>query len=252
MLYAMAATTLAGLSTGLGGLLGVLRRPGRRGMAFSLGFGAGVMITVSLADMLPEAMERYRAAFSPAGAAGAAASLAALGMAAALLLGRLVPEPRLFAGRGEEARVLHSALVTALALVAHNLPEGVLTLFSGLEDPTLGLRLAVAVALHNLPEGLAVALPVYYATRSRAKGAAAALVSGLAEPAGALAAFALLGGRLTAGLVTGLVALVSGVMCWVSVAELLPTGFSLGRRGDTAAGFGAGLLAMTLGIGLLS
>ena len=35
MLYAMMATTLAGLSTALGGALGALRRPGRRGMAFS-------------------------------------------------------------------------------------------------------------------------------------------------------------------------------------------------------------------------
>ena len=62
----------------------------------------------------------------------------------------------------------------------------------------------------------------------------------------------MLGGRITASLVTGMAALVCGVMCWVSVAELLPTGLSLGRKEVTAAGFGAGLLAMTLGIALLS
>jgi ZIP family zinc transporter len=32
---------------------------------------------------------------------------------------------------------------------------------------TLGLTLAVAIALHNIPEGVAVAMPVYFATRSR-------------------------------------------------------------------------------------
>ena len=47
-------------------------------------------------------------------------------------------------------------------------------------------------------------------------------------------------------------ALVSGVMCWVSAAELLPTALSLGKKETAAAGFGAGLLAMTLGIALLS
>lgn len=31
----------------------------------------------------------------------------------------------------------------------------------------LGLTLAVAIALHNIPEGVAVAMPVYFATRSR-------------------------------------------------------------------------------------
>ena len=127
-----------------------------------------------------------------------------------------------------------------------------MTLFAALDDPAVGLRLAVAIGLHNLPEGLAVALPVLYATKSRGRAFLAALASGLAEPAGALLAFGVLGGRITASLVTGMAALVCGVMCGVSVAELLPTGLSLGRKEVTAAGFGAGLLAMTLGIALLS
>lgn len=252
MLYAMLATTLAGLSTALGGALGALRRPGRRGMAFAMGFGAGVMLSISLMDMLPAALGKYLAAFPPLRAGAMAASLVLLGLAAGALLDRLLPEEAAFGRPGEEGRVLRSALVTALALVAHNLPEGVMTLFASLEDPSVGTRLAVAIGLHNLPEGLAVALPVYYATRSRAKAAAAALASGLAEPAGALLAWTALGGCITAGLVTGLAALVSGVMCWVSVAELLPTGLSMARRETAAAGFGAGLLTMTLGIALLS
>ena len=251
MLYAMAATTLAGLATALGGALGALRRPGRQGMAFAMGFGAGVMLAVSLMDMLPGALGRYLAAFAPLRAGAMAASLVLLGLAAGWLLERVLPEEAAFSG-GEEGRVLRSALVTALALVGHNLPEGAMTLFASLDDPAVGLRLAVAIGLHNLPEGLAVALPVLYATKSRGRAFLAALASGFAEPAGALLAFGVLGGRITASLVTGMAALVCGVMCWVGVAELLPTGLSLGRKEVTAAGFGAGLLAMTLGIALLS
>lgn len=252
MLYAMAATTLAGLATALGGALGALRRPGRQGMAFAMGFGAGVMLAVSLMDMLPGALGRYLAAFAPLRAGAMAASLVLLGLAAGWLLERALPEEAAFSAGGEEGRVLRSALVTALALVGHNLPEGAMTLFASLDDPAVGLRLAVAIGLHNLPEGLAVALPVLYATKSRGRAFLAALASGLGEPAGALLAVGVLGGRITASLVTGMAALVCGVMCWVSVAELLPTGLSLGRKEVTAAGFGAGLLAMTLGIALLS
>ena len=82
MLYAMAATTLAGLATALGGALGALRRPGRQGMAFAMGFGAGVMLAVSLMDMLPGALGRYLAAFAPLRAGAMAASLVLLGLAA--------------------------------------------------------------------------------------------------------------------------------------------------------------------------
>ena len=142
MLYAMAATTLAGLATALGGALGALRRPGRQGMAFAMGFGAGVMLAVSLMDMLPGALGRYLAAFAPLRAGAMAASLVLLGLVAGWLLERALPEEAAFSAGGEEGRVLRSALVTALALVGHNLPEGAMTLFASLDDPAVGLRLA--------------------------------------------------------------------------------------------------------------
>ena len=134
----------------------------------------------------------------------------------------------------------------------HNLPEGVLTLFAGAADSALGLRMALAVALHNLPEGLAVALPLYYATGSRRQAVGAAFASGLAEPVGAVLAYALVGGRLRPGFLNGLLVLVAGVMVWVSLAQLVPTALAFGGRRAGAAGFGAGVAVMAIGIALLS
>ena len=135
--------------------------------------------------------------------------VASLGLALAALLERCLPEQP---GRGLDGRragALRSALITGAALVLHNLPEGVLTLFAGAADSALGLRMALAVALHNLPEGLAVALPLYYATGSRRRAVGAAFASGLAEPAGAVLAYALVGGRLRPGFLNGLLVLVA-------------------------------------------
>ena len=98
MWYAMVATTLAGLATALGGVLGALYRPGRRGMAFAMGFGAGVMLSISLMDMLPAALGRYLAVFSPLRAGAMAASLVLIGLAAGALLEKLLPEEKAFAG----------------------------------------------------------------------------------------------------------------------------------------------------------
>lgn len=147
---------------------------------------------------------------------------------------------------------MRGALVTGLALLAHNLPEGALTLFAGVADPAAGLRLSLAVGLHNLPEGMAVAAPLYYATRSRAKAVGAAFASGLAEPLGAVLAFGLLGSFLTPGFLNGLLAGVAGVMCWASAFELLPMAYRLGPAPRAAAGFAAGVLTMLLGISLLT
>lgn len=263
MLFALTLTTLAGLSTGLGGLVVcLLRRPRERTMAFSLGFAGGVMLTVSLSDMLPHTVETYAAGMARFSAALASASLCVAGMVIALLLERCIPDEAELAVRraGDAAQgpraesaaqktgALRSALVTTAAIVLHNLPEGILTLFTSYASPALGITLTLAIALHNIPEGIAISVPIYYATHSRTRAVLYALFSGLAEPAGALLAFFLLRGFLSPLFLNGLIAIVAGIMIEVSIHELLPESFSYGRRGFAAGGLAVGILAMSVGI----
>lgn len=254
MLFALLISGLAGLSTGIGGLVVLFfRRPGERMMSFSMGFAAGVMMTVSLSDMLPHTVETYCQTMPVTTAALCSTSLCLMGMVAAMLLERCIPsESEMATGRdGVPAGALRSAMVTTAAIVMHNLPEGILTLFTSYADPSLGLTLAAAVALHNIPEGFAISVPVYYATGSRARGVWYALASGLAEPAGAVLAFSLLRGFLSPLFLNGLIALIAGVMLYVSVSELIPQGFSASRHGGAAAGLCVGILVMSIGIHLV-
>ena len=262
MLFALTLTTLAGLSTGLGGLVVLLfKRPRARMMAFSMGFAGGVMLTVSLSDMLPHTVETYSDTMGRFPAALASASLCVMGMLIALLLERCIPDEKELAARpdGHAARgtpainpgALRSAMVTTAAIVLHNLPEGILTLFTSYASPTLGATLTLAIALHNIPEGIAISVPVYYATNSRVRGALYALLSGLAEPAGALLAFFLLRSFISPLFLNGLIATIAGIMIYVSISELIPEGFSYGRRGYTVGGLVAGILAMSVGIYLV-
>ena len=93
--------------------------------------------------------------------------------------------------------------------------------------------------------------PFAYATNSRAKGALAALVSGLAEPAGALVALFLFRSLFTPGFLTGTMVLVAGIMIWVALAQLLPTAFVPAHRLPGILGAAAGCLLMLLGIAAL-
>lgn len=246
-------TLVAGLATGLGGVAAAAVRLSPRGLAACMGFAGGVMLAISLADLAPEALAFYGGRMSPAGAGAAAVSLMAAGAVIAALLSRLLPEDAALAGlcQGDAGRtaVLRAGLAVAAALVLHNLPEGVLTLFAGAADPALGARTALAVALHNIPEGLAVAAPLAWATGKRGQAVGAALASGLAEPLGALLAWGLLQNFLTPGLLNGTVALVAGVMLWVALAELLPQALRAGLAG--AAGACAGCLGMLFSIAVL-
>ena len=227
-------TALAGLSTGLGGVLAVLGKPTEKLLAASAGFAGGVMLTASLTDLLPEALHFYSGYLPPLACGGALAVLTALGMAAAGLLGKLLPEESELAvrfGQGRDparAAAMRTALITGAALLLHNFPEGVLTFFAGTADPALGLRTAAAIALHNIPEGLAVAVPFAYATRSRAAGVLAALISGLAEPLGAVLAWLFLRQLFTPGFLNGTVVLAAGVL-WPMAFRPLSR---LGQRGE--------------------
>lgn len=260
MLTAILMTTAAGLSTGLGGLAALLsRRPTDRLLSFSQGFAGGVMLTVSLSDMLPHAVEGYLAVMDRTRAVGAAVSLFFLGMLIALLLQECLPEPRpeklALAGNdrnaGQLRRAARSAIITTAVILLHNLPEGILTLFTGYANPDFGLTLTLAIALHNIPEGIAVSIPVFYATGSRWKGVALSLISGLAEPAGALAAFFLFRGMITPLFLNGLVTGIAGVMSFVSISELLPESFACEKKAPAVAGVALGILIMSGGIYLL-
>lgn len=249
-------TTIAGLSTGLGGLIAALFRPTPRLMAFCGGFAGAVMLTVSLADLAPALLDFYGALLSPFGCGAAAAALLLGGMLAAWLLACALPDEDTLADPfwlpAPRALPMRAALVTGAALLLHNLPEGILTLLTNVSDPQLGARTALAIALHNIPEGLAVAVPFACATGSRAKGAVAALVSGLAEPAGAVLAALVLASLLTPGLLNGIVAVVAGIMLWVAAAQLLPAAFEPAWRKMGVTGFCAGVLMMILGIAALA
>lgn len=257
LLPALLMTSLAGLSTGLGGLVVMFcRRPTGKLLAFSLGFAGGVMLTVSLVDMLPAAAAGYDGFMSRQGATAATLSLFVLGCIIAKLLAACLPEPKTEALSTDADPALvkkaaKSALVTAAVLLLHNLPEGILTLFTGYGDPRLGLTLTLAVALHNIPEGIAVSVPVYYATGSKKKAALMSFLSGVAEPAGAILCFFLLRSFITGYFLDGLVAMIAGIMSYVSFSELIPGSLGYGADKQAVAGMTAGTVIMWLGIRLL-
>ena len=144
-----------------------------------------------------------------------------------------------------------TGLLVALGLGIHNFPEGMATMGAALQDTKLGLAVAVAIAVHNVPEGLAVAVPVWAATGSRRKAFLWSFLSGLAEPAGAVLAFLLLGAFLTPVLLSAMLGLVAGFMVYVSLDELVPSSREYGHEHLSILGVGAGMAVMAASLELL-
>ena len=244
--FALLLSALAGLSTGVGSLLGlVVRKPGPRFMALTLSFSAGAMILVSFVRLLPESIEAI--GFGPAHLAFFG------GMLALLLIDALIPHEYMAEHRhGEEAeqkqQLMRTGLLVAVGIAIHNFPEGMASFVGALQDPKLGIAIAIAVAVHNIPEGVAVSAPVYAATGSRGKAFLWSLLSGVAEPIGAgLAALVLAPflGDVLLGIVAGVVA---GIMVAISIDELLPVSRSFGEEHLSLVGIIAGMAVMALSL----
>lgn len=242
-----ALSLLAGLSTGIGGLIVLLvRKPSYTFMGFTLGAAAGVMLFVSFVELLAKAIEDV--GFVPANLAFF------IGMAAIFAIDLLVPH-RFMDDRHENAtadsRLLKTGVLVALGMAIHNFPEGMIVFVSALESPGLGLVLAFAISIHNIPEGIAVAVPIYRATGSRLRALGLATLSGLAEPAGALVGALILLPFLTSDLMPLVLALVAGIMVFISLDELLPSAHRYGQEHWVILGMVAGMLVMAASLALL-
>ena len=115
-------------------------------------------------------------------------------------------------------------------------------------DPQLGISIAVAIAIHNIPEGIAVAVPIFYATGSRKKAFALSLLSGLAEPLGAIIGFLILRPFLSDTLMGITFAAVAGIMVYISLDELLPAAKEYGEHHLSIYGLIAGMFVMSVSL----
>lgn len=263
VLFAFLLTLLAGLSTGVGSIIGLVsKKTNTRFLSVTLGFSAGVMIYVSFAEILVKAQESLVASVGKV--AGQWYTVLAFfgGIALIALIDRLVPsaenphEVRKVEEMCDEEcqleqknqKLMRMGLMSALAIAIHNFPEGLATFTAALKDPSLGIAIAVAIALHNIPEGLAVSVPIYFATGNRKKAFWMSFASGLSEPLGALVGYLFLSrffNDVTFGI---LFAMVAGIMVFISLDELLPSAREYGQAHLAIYGLVAGMFVMAVSL----
>ena len=142
----------------------------------SLSFAVGVMVTISIFDLIPESYELFtyndfNLKFL------LILTFIVVGVCFSIILDRIVPNNNFLYKIG---------LVSLFSIIMHNLPEGVITFITANNNPKLGIKLAIAIALHNIPEGISIAVPLYYSTKNKIKVFTLLLISALSEPLVAL------------------------------------------------------------------
>ena len=133
-----------------------------------------------------------------------------------------------------------------VAIILHNIPEGIATYLSTENNFKLGLTLTIAIALHNIPEGISIAIPIYYSTKSKVKALTYTLLSALSEPIGAITAYLFLSKIINNNIMGIIMALIAGIMIQISIYELIPTSFKYKNKKLTLIYLIIGIMFMTL------
>ncbi len=240
MWVAFYAGLFVAIMTSLGAMVAIFaKRLPEEGVDFSLSFAAGVMIVAAFTSLILPAIEST-GSFIPAGIG------IALGVLIIYAIDRLLPHEHLARGyegpRSMKER-LRKVWLLVIAVIIHNLPEGLAVGTSLVYSLEVGLVTTIAIGIQDFPEGTVVSLPLATLQGKRLQPILMGVLSGLAEMAMVLVGayfFTLFSWLLPYGL-----GMAGGAMLYVTVKEMIPEIYRMEKNETLVTlGFFAGFYVM--------
>lgn len=215
-IYAFLISLIAGLSTLLGCLFIFIKVKNiNKFISISLSFSALVMIFISVFDLIPESFFSLFFKYKYLGI-----TISVLSFIVGVLLIKI--SNKIIYRLEEKGSSLYKlGIISAIVLILHNLPEGIITFLTSENDLNLGIKIAIAISLHNIPEGICIAVPIYYSTKSWGRAVKTTMISGLSEPLGAILAYLFLYKYITTDILNVIFIFVAGIMISLAINEIL-------------------------------
>ena len=213
--YSFIITIIAGLST-LIGFIPVLFniKDKDRLINKSLSFASGVMISISLFSLLPESITLLLVNKSNFILIKVIIFIF-IGIIISIIINKLfnkIPN-----------KLYKLGLFNMVALLLHNIPEGILTFSSTTMNKSFGTMIALSIICHNIPEGISISIPIYYSTKSKLKAFLYTLIAGISEPIGGIITYLFLYKYINIFFISNTLLIIIGIMLYIPIYEMLPT-----------------------------
>lgn len=194
------------IGTMIGASIGVLvKNPSRRLLGAIIGFAAGLMLSVVVFDLIPEALSKW--SFK------GTLIFCILG----ILLIALIDTKLNFNSSHKHIKV---AVITAVGLMIHNFPEGIIMGSAFAVGGTLGFKMAIIIAVHDIPEGIAVAAPLMVSKVKIGKIMLFTLLTAMPTAIGAFLGVYV--ANISVNVLGACLSSASGIMLYVVCNEMLP------------------------------
>lgn len=228
--FSFLVTFIAGLSTLLG-LIPIYFKIKNINIliSLSLAFAAGVMLSVSINSLLIESFNLTNNLLS-----------VILFVLVGILISKIINKIL----KNIDNKLYKLGIMNSIALMIHNIPEGILTFSTTTININLGLQLALSIIFHNIPEGISISVPIYYSTNSKKKAWFYTIISGFSEFLGALLTYIFMYRYINDSFIGIILALTTGIMIYISLVELVPNSLSYKQKKITYISFIIGYIFM--------
>lgn len=240
LFFSFFLTILSGFSTLLGSIVVLFNfKKKDRIISYSLIFAAGIMLFLSFIDLIPLAIMNLNKYYQ------IIPSL--LFFFLFFIIGILFTKVIDISLTNDENTLYKVGLISMLALIIHNIPEGIITFLSTTKDLKLGITLAVSIAIHNIPEGISIFVPIYYSTNNKTKAFIYTFIAGFSEFLGAIIAWLFFKNLTNDFFFASLFSITAGIMIYISIKELIPEAFHYEYKNELYIIFLFGVIIMLIG-----
>jgi len=228
---------MALIGTMVGAFIGVvMNKPSRRFLGNIIGFASGLMLSVVVFELIPEATNKT----------GILTTLLflILGITIVTIIDKM---SNLSSNSNSEYTKV--AFMVAIGIMIHNFPEGLVMGFGFVNGDSLGLKMSLIIAIHDIPEGLAVAAPLMLSGIRGRRILFYAFLTALPTAIGAWIGIYI--GSISIGILGSALAFASGVMLYVIHGEMIPESKKLWPGTTSTLGILSGMIVGLIMISVL-
>ena len=196
--------------TFLGALIAMaFRKPAKDFIALMMGFSAGVLIGVVFLDLVPEVLRNEGVVFL--------SFYFIIGVAIFIVIRLLMMKSSIKIGR--------ITLMTAISIMLHNFPEGLIMGVGFSSQSLIGLKMAIIIILHDIPEGIALisSMMIDSQIKDRLNTLFYVLLTVFPTTIGLIIGMII--GRFSETFVNVNFALAAGIMGYVCFVEMIPEAY---------------------------
>lgn len=236
-------TLLLGLFIVVGALIALLVNKKSKVIEFSIGLAFGVIVALIVTDLLPEIFENLGFRYIYVFLIGTV-----LGFGILKVLDNFIPDHHEHKMSKEEINenLVHIGVMTSVALILHNVIEGMAVYSSCLSNAGLGIALTLGIGFHNIPLGMVIASSFYHSTKNLKRTVITVLIVSLSTFLGGVVMYLLKLTEISSMLLGILLSLTLGMLIFIVIDELLPKMSDIRNKRVTFLGVIVGICLLLL------